>query len=639
MKKSIPPFIAVLFLFFTIFAQAQDKGTQTQEEKEQLNKPQNLRLSNEAKEAQGQRKESENKQKEKMVSDGDQPVIVNKAKEFKESPFETFKLDFIEMLWRTYPGWATSVGFHKYDSLLVVPDKESRETELRFCKTVEGWMKTLNFDSLKPNEKTDYRLVENFLAGVRFNINDFKSYGWDPSSYNIGGGIFDVMDYNRFSLKEKMLALKKKLSYVPDYYKAAQANISNPTKEHTQLAIKQNEGSLYFFDSVLPDSLAYSGLNSAEQREFKANADKAKIAVQGYISFLKTILQEAEKKDTRSFRIGKELYEKKFALDINAQYTAQEMYKKADERKTFVQGEMFTLVKEKLWSQYMGGKKMPEDKLVAVKEVIDALSIKHCKRDEFLTTIEKQLPELTKFINERQLIDLDSTKPLMVRKTPEYMAGVAGAGINSPGPYDRMGTTYYNVTPLTNYSAEQAESYLREYNDYVLPILNIHEAIPGHYTQGIYANRSNSMIKTVLGNGATIEGWACYVERMMVEQGFHDSPEMLLFYYKWNLREVCNFILDFNIHCNNWGEKDVRNLLVSEAFQQETEVAEKYKRATLTQVQLTSYFTGLTEIYELREDVRAKLGAKFTLKKFHEKFLSFGSAPVKEIRALLLRNR
>lgn len=638
MKKSISPFIAVLFLLVAISAQAQDKGTQTLEEKEQLNKPQNLRPSNADKEGQGQRKEYEGKQKEKVVADGDQPVIVNKAKEFKESPFETFKLDFIEMLWRTYPGWATSSGFHKYDSLLVIPDKESRETELRFCKTVDSWMQRLNFDSLKPNEKTDYRLIENFLAGVRFNVNEFKSYEWDPSSYNIGGGIFDILDYNRISLKDKMLSLKKKLSYVPEYYKAAKATISNPTKEHTQLAIKQNEGSLYFFDKVLSDSLVKSGLNSADQREFKANADKAKVALQDYVAFLKNILTDTEKKEARSFRIGKELYEKKFALDINSQYTAEEMYKKAEQRKEFVQGEMFTIT-QKLWSQYMGTKEMPKDKLVAVKEMIDALSVKHCKREDFITTIEKQLPELTEFINDRQLIDLDSSKPLKVRKTPEYMAGVAGASINSPGPYDRLGTTYYNVTPLTNYTAEQAESYLREYNDYVLPILNIHEAIPGHYTQGIYANRSASMIKTILGNGATIEGWACYVERMMIEQGFHDSPEMLLFYYKWNLREACNFILDYNVHCNNWSEKEVRNLLVNEAFQQETEAAEKYKRVTLSQVQLTSYFTGLTEIYELREELRAKLDKKFTLKKFHEKFLSFGSAPVKEIRTLLMRNR
>lgn len=280
---------------------------------------------------------------------------------------------------------------------------------------------------------------------------------------------------------------------------------------------------------------------------------------------------------------------------------------------------------------------MPKDTLVAIRAMIDKLSEKHCNRDSFMVTIERQLPELVQFINDKKLITLDPTKPLKVRKTPEYMAGVAGASINSPGPYDKDGNTYYNVTPLTNYTPEKAESYLREYNDYVLQILNIHEAIPGHYVQLIYANRTPSKIKAVFGNGAMIEGWACYVERMMIEAGYHQSPEMQLFYDKWNLREACNFLLDYNVQANGWSEKQVLDLLVNEGFQQSAEASEKYKRATLSQVQLASYFSGQTEILELRDEMKKKLGAQFDLKAFHEQFLSYGSAPVKEIRALMVK--
>ena len=157
--------------------------------------------------------------------------------------------------------------------------------------------------------------------------------------------------------------------------------------------------------------------------------------------------------------------------------------------------------------------------------------------------------------------------------------------------------------------------------------------------QAVYAIASPDLIKAILGNGATVEGWACYVERMMIEQGYKSSPEMRLFYNKWNLREVCNFILDYNVHCNKWTEAQVTDLLVNEAFQQATEAKEKYERATLSQVQLTSYYTGLTEIYELREDIRKKQGAAFNLKKFHEEFLSFGSAPVKEIAPLMFTEK
>jgi uncharacterized protein (DUF885 family) len=550
--------------------------------------------------------------------------------------FEKYKEQFVEDLWRTFPGWATGVGYHKYDSVLIVPDAAARAAELAFADSVDARLSETAFDKLDANNKTDYRLIQNFTKGIRFSINEFKAYEWDPSNYNIGGSLFDVIDYKQLPLDDKLRALTAKLARVPAYYEAAKSNISKPTREHTELAIAQNNGSLYFFDSVFPDSLKASGLTAAEKKAFEDNAAAAKSAMLGYVDWLKKTYPLTNNSLFRDFRIGEKLYAQKFLLDVDSRYSAAEMYRKAEERKAFLHNEMAKLSAE-LWPKYFKDEPMPGDsqRLVRIKRVIDKISLQHCKRDSLLQTIEKQLPELTAFINAHQLIDLDSTKPLKVRKTPDYAAGVAGASINSPGPYDKDAVTYYNVSPLTNYSAEDAESYLREYNDYVLQILNIHEAIPGHYTQGIYANRSPSIIKTILGNGATIEGWACYVERMMIEQGYNPSPEMTLFYYKWNMRETCNFLLDYNVHCKGWDKAKAVDFLTREAFQQNKEASEKWRRATLTQVQLTSYFTGLTEIYELREELKTKAGENFDIKRFHEQFLSYGSAPVKEIRELM----
>lgn len=244
---------------------------------------------------------------------------------------------------------------------------------------------------------------------------------------------------------------------------------------------------------------------------------------------------------------------------------------------------------------------------------------------------------LVDFIKQKDLIYIDPSKPLVVRKEPAYMAGVAGASISSPGPYEKNGNTYYNVGSMEGWPKEQAESYLREYNHYILQILNIHEAIPGHYTQLVYSNQSPSLIKAILGNGTMIEGWAVYTELMMLENGYgNNEPEMWLMYYKWNLRTVCNTILDYSVHVNNFTKEEAIHLLVNEAFQQTAEAEGKWKRATLTQVQLCSYFTGFKEIYEFREEYKALKGKEFDLKKFHEKFLSYGSAPVKHIREMML---
>ena len=136
-----------------------------------------------------------------------------------------------------------------------------------------------------------------------------------------------------------------------------------------------------------------------------------------------------------------------------------------------------------LWSEYFPETEKPENDLVSVKQLVNKLSEKHVDRAGFVDEIKRQIPIIQKFMDDNQLLDSDPSRPLVVRLTPEYQRGIAGASINAPGPYDATANTYYNVSPLDAYTDEQAESYLREYNHWILQILNIHEAIPGHYTQ------------------------------------------------------------------------------------------------------------------------------------------------------------
>ena len=170
----------------------------------------------------------------------------------------------------------------------------------------------------------------------------------------------------------------------------------------------------------------------------------------------------------------------------------------------------------------------------------------------------------------------------------------------------------------------------------MLQILNIHEAIPGHYTQLLHANKAPSLAKTLLRNGAMIEGWAVYAERMMLEQGWGDqAPEMWLMYGKWNLRVVTNAMLDIAIHTRGMTEAQAMDLMQREAFQERAEAANKWRRAKLSQVQLTTYFSGYADILDLRARRQAELGGAFDLKAFHDQFLGFGSAPVGAIGSLM----
>jgi len=295
-------------------------------------------------------------------------------------------------------------------------------------------------------------------------------------------------------------------------------------------------------------------------------------------------------------------------------------------------------VSHQLWAKYFS-KTKPNDELVMVKQLITEISKEHTQRENFVSAVRKQIPTLVDFVNDNDLLDQDSSKPLVVRETPEYQRGVAGASINSPGPYDPGANTYYNVTPLDDYDDVGAESYLREYNDRMLQILNIHEAIPGHYTQLLHANKSPSLVKSILGNGAMIEGWAVYTERMMLEEGYgNNEPELWLMWYKWNMRVVMNTILDYSIHTLDLTEDQALDLMINQAFQEESEAKGKWRRATLSSVQLTSYFTGYKEIYDFREMLKTKQSNNFNLKNFHNEFLSYGSSPVKHIKTMMRDN-
>ncbi len=553
--------------------------------------------------------------------------------------FEKFKSDFIDAMWQMNPISASYQGVHDYDNQLPIPNEERKQLQLQFATDWLNKLRAFDYETLSEADKIDFHLIEDDLSNTEFYVNEFKGGEWNPSSYNLGGAFFQVINYQKHPLEKRLENVSEKLNHVEAYYAQAKQNINQPTKVHTKLAVQQLEGSKSMFNQTLLDSLAKSSKDSAFKQEFAAKIEKTIAAINDYKKYLQTtFLDKAEDSTTfRSFRIGEELYSKKFAAEIQSAYSAKEIFQAAVAEKEDLHQKMYRL-SEMLWEKYFGEQEKPGRIFEQIQMVINEVAKTHVHRDSFVTSIRQQIPELVAFVNENDLITLDPNKPLVVRETPEYMRGFAGASISAPGPYDADAETYYNVTPLDHYNEEEAESYLREYNNYTLQILNIHEAIPGHYTQLVYSNQSPSLIKSIMGNGAMIEGWAVYTEKMMLEAGYGgDQIEMGLMYYKWNLRTVCNTILDYGIQVLDYSEEDAMQLLMKEAFQEKSEAEGKWRRARLSQVQLCSYFTGYYEIMQLRSELQEKMGADFDLKKFHEEFLSYGSAPVKYIRKLMLK--
>ena len=562
---------------------------------------------------------------------------VNKTATGPDARFDTFKNQFIEALWKQNPDYASSQGYHKYDSLLLIPNAAQRQADDAFAQNNLAALGRFTLDSLSPNNQIDLRLLRNELRAERWYADTLKNWQWNPASYNLGAAVGDLLNGRHFRLDRRLRNISDKISHAADFYAAARANINNPTKEHTALGIKQNAGGLEVFGSALADSVRKSSLSEAEKKTLTDRIAATRAAVQGYVDFLKNDV--LAKNQFRSFRIGKALFDQKFAYDIQSHFTAAEIYQQALKHKAELLHDMGRRA-ARLYPKYFPGQKAPADTLALVTAVVNQLTLKHAPRDGFVDAVKRQIPTLVAFVNEHKLLTQDPSKPLVVRETPLYMRGSgAGASISAPGPYDKSANTYYNVEPLpAEWTPAQAESYLREYNDYTIQILNIHEAIPGHYTQLVYANRSPSLVKSIFGNGAMVEGWAVYSERMMLESGYgNNSDEMWLLWDKWNMRVTLNTIIDHAIQVDNMRENDAVAMLRHDGFQEEAEARGKWLRATLSQVQLSSYFTGYSEIYALRKELNQQQGQKFDLKTFHEQFLSYGSAPVKYIRELMLR--
>lgn len=569
------------------------------------------------------------------VATVDDPVI--EALSDQNETFDAFKETLLNKTWELDPSFAVYVGFYQYDDILVVPNGEHRALQREFYATELQALKQFDANQLNASNATDLAIIEGRLRAQIWYIDVYRTYEWNPAQYNPAGAFGVILNTDYKPLTERLQTISRRLESVPDYYQAAINNLKTPTLEHLSLAIQQSSGALTMFETLIPEKIQDSTLDEPATEQLTVGLNEAATAVKSYIVWLENKQAELQQSgEARSFRIGAELYEKKFKYDIESNYTGEELYNLALSAKDKLHAEMIR-ISEELWPKYFNDQPIPDDRLVAVKQMIDHLSQNHVERDQFVDEIRRQIPIIQKYMDDNKLLDSDPTRPLVVRLTPEYQRGFAGASVNAPGPYDATANTYYNVSPLDDYTDQQAESYLREYNHWILQILNIHEAIPGHYTQLMHANKSPSKIKSIFGNGAMIEGWAVYSERMMLESGYgNNEPEMWLMYSKWNLRVVVNTILDYSIHVLGIERDAALDLLMNEAFQERTEAEGKWRRATISQVQLTSYFSGYSEIYAFREELKQKMGERFDLRTFHNEFLSYGNAPVAVIRKSML---
>lgn len=570
--------------------------------------------------------------------------------------FQQLTDDFVKQSLALSPVNATAAGYHKHvdattgatlllDEMLddVSPEGIARQRQfyLEFRKRLRGEVSRAR---LSAEERADYDLMETNISLSLLDLDRVQPYKHNPTTYVelVGNALFQPLVLEYAPLETRLGHILARMEKVPELLRQAKRNLVASSPIYTKTAIEENNGTMDVIENSIREALPASG-PLAERYERLAPATVA--ALRGFNEYLASELAKAPE---HSWRLGKALYRERLRYALASGLTPEEILASAERGLARVRRQMLETalpMHREFFPDHPDHTDLAPTERTnrVVKEVLDAIAPEHAGRDELLNQAKRDLEEIKKFIQEKDIISLSGRENLQVIPTPVFMRGVYGVGgFASAPPLEPELGAFYWVTPIPKgWSAERAESKLREYNKYKLRLLTIHEALPGHYIQFEHANNvepvSRRILRGLFGNGPYIEGWAQYIEDVMLERGFMDhSPKLLLNYQKEQLRLYANAILDVCLHTMSMTDEEALTLMERDTFQEKPEAEAKLQRAKLTYTQLPTYFVGLREWLRLRKDYAAAQGAKFNLREFHDRALDEGAVPLPTLRRLLL---
>jgi uncharacterized protein (DUF885 family) len=262
-------------------------------------------------------------------------------------------------------------------------------------------------------------------------------------------------------------------------------------------------------------------------------------------------------------RLGPDLFAAKMAHTMHdPAMTPERIRERAEREFGAVRGEMIRIARE-IAPAWLGDGPIPADDGELVRAVLDSVAVDHPKAAELLDFCRAEVARIEAFCREVDLVGL-ADEPLEIGWTPVFLRAFGGAMLSSPGPLEQGQKAIFSITPIPDdWTPEQAESSLREDNARMLRLLTIHEAVPGHYLQGVYANRCPSIARAIFGSGVYAEGWAVYVTQVMMDAGYAaDDPALLLTHWKYYLRSVVNALIDVSIHTAGMTEDEAVSLMI-----------------------------------------------------------------------------
>jgi uncharacterized protein (DUF885 family) len=551
----------------------------------------------------------------------------------RDDAFQKIAHDYIEHYLRANPEGATELGDHRFDGQLTDYSKEALAKDLATQKEFRDKLSAIDGSGLTGANKIDFRILKENIDYQIFQAEELKEPEWNPLLYmqSLANSLYLLVARDFAPPEKRVPNLRQRMEAIPRVIDQAKANLHHPPRVHTETAIEQTQGAV----SLVREGLAPL-LDQAPQmkKELAPLQEKTAAALEDYKKWLESDLLP---RSDGNFRLGAEKFQRKLRFALASDLSMEEIMKRAQADLQQTQTAIYETALP-LYKKYFpnADEQALADKHKVTAAVLDKLAEKHPDDATVVGYARKIVGEATDFVRQRNLVTIPKV-PLDVIAMPEFKRGVAIAYCDSPGPLDKTGKTFFAVAPTPkDWSKQRRESFFREYNNYMIRDLTVHEAMPGHYLQIAHANEFHAptLVRAIFSSGTFVEGWAVYTEQVMAEQGY-GGPEVKMQQLKMRLRAICNAILDQSIHAGNMSEQEAMDLMTKEGYQQEGEAVAKWKRARLTSAQLSTYFVGATEHLDLRAAAEKNLGKNFDLKKYNDEVISYGSPPVKYVRELM----
>ena len=530
-------------------------------------------------------------------------------------------------------------GGHDFDGDLDDLSNRGIEAQRQFYADFHRQLTGFDRNSLSPEDRADYDIIDTQTGLALFDLDIARSYNHSPQSYVelIGSALFNPYVLEYAPKAERFAHIISRLKKIPDFLDVAQRQLFAAPEIWTKVAKEENDGNVELITKTLAPAVP-----SDQKAAFDEAAARALDSLRAFSRYLEKDLPRRTRGTKPDWRLGPDHYAIKFKLALATSSTPDQVLGDAEKRLTAVRAQMLKIslpLHAALFPQHGSHDDLHgiERENKVVREVLDHIAENHSTPASYLDDARKDLDQARNFAREKNLLTLPANSNLQVIPTPEFMRGVYSVGGFNPAPTlePQLGAFFW-ITPVPDsWPKARVESKLREYNRFNLQLLTIHEAMPGHYVQGEFANnvqpKSRRVLRAIFGNGPYVEGWAQYITQVMLDQGYLDnSPELRLTLLKQELRVDANAIIDIRMQTSRMTDEQAMQLMETTTFQEHEEAVGKLQRVKLSSTQLPMYFLGWRDWLRVRA-----LDPNSSLQAFHDRALKEGAVPLPVLARLL----